>query len=136
MLKHLFGQATLNVRKTRWLEVFSEYDFKIKHIKDKENQVVDALKRRAHEVHISAINMYKTYLKDKILEEKNSDQNYLQIKENLQQCNLHQNFKNCELKGNGILLYRRKVYVPNSMELKNIVLRVMHNVPYAGHPGY
>jgi hypothetical protein len=26
--------------------------------------------------------------------------------------------------------------VPNSMELKNIVLREMHNVPYVGHPGY
>jgi hypothetical protein len=27
-LKHLFGQPTLNVRKTRWLEFMSEYDFK------------------------------------------------------------------------------------------------------------
>jgi hypothetical protein len=29
-----------------------------------------------------------------------------------------------------------KVYVPNTQELKNIVLKEMHNVPYAGHPGY
>jgi Mg2+ and Co2+ transporter CorA len=89
-LKHLFGQPTLNARKTRWLEFLSEYDFEIKHIKGKENQVVDALNRRAHEVHISAINMYMTYLKDKILEATNSDQHYLQIKENLQQENLQQ----------------------------------------------
>jgi hypothetical protein len=34
-LKHLFGQATLNVRQTRWLEFLSEYDFEIKHIKGK-----------------------------------------------------------------------------------------------------
>jgi hypothetical protein len=27
-------------------------------------------------------------------------------------------------------------YVPNSSELQNIVLRVMHNVPYVGHSGY
>jgi hypothetical protein len=26
--------------------------------------------------------------------------------------------------------------VPNSMEMKNIVLREVHNVPYAGNPGY
>jgi hypothetical protein len=51
-LKHLFGQPTLNARQTRWLEFLSEYDFEIKHIKGKENQVVDALSRRAHEVHI------------------------------------------------------------------------------------
>jgi hypothetical protein len=34
-LKHLFGQPTLNVRKTRWLEFLSEYEFEIKHIKGK-----------------------------------------------------------------------------------------------------
>jgi hypothetical protein len=34
-LKHLFGQPTLNVRQTRWLEFLSGYDFKIKHIKGK-----------------------------------------------------------------------------------------------------
>jgi hypothetical protein len=35
-----------------------------------------------------------------------------------------------------ILLYRNKVYVPNSQELRILVLKEMHNVPYVGHPGY
>jgi hypothetical protein len=35
-----------------------------------------------------------------------------------------------------ILLYIGKMQVLNSMELKNIVLRENHNVPYAGNPGY
>jgi hypothetical protein len=34
-LKHLFGQPTLNVRQTRWLEFLSEYEFEIKYIKGK-----------------------------------------------------------------------------------------------------
>jgi hypothetical protein len=34
-LKHFFGQPTLNVSQTKWLEFMSEYDFKIKHIKGK-----------------------------------------------------------------------------------------------------
>jgi hypothetical protein len=68
---------------TRWLEFLSEYDFEIKHIKGKENQVVDALNRRAHEVHIAAINMYKTDLKDKIIATTNSDQHYVKIKDYL-----------------------------------------------------
>jgi len=63
-LKNLFGQPTLNARKIRWMEFLSEYDFKIKYIKGKENQVVDTLSKRAHEVHVAAINMYKTDLKD------------------------------------------------------------------------
>jgi hypothetical protein len=44
-LKHLFGQPTLNARQTRWMEFLSEYEFEIKHIKGKENQVVDALNK-------------------------------------------------------------------------------------------
>jgi hypothetical protein len=72
-MKHLFEQPTLNVRKTRWLEFLSEYDFEIKHIKGKENQVVDALNRRSHEVHIASIIMYKTDLKDQIIATTNSN---------------------------------------------------------------
>jgi hypothetical protein len=72
-LKHLFGQPTLNARKTRWLEFLSEYDFEIKHINAKENQVVDALNRRSHEVYIATISMYETDMKDKIVTTTNSD---------------------------------------------------------------
>jgi hypothetical protein len=45
--------------------------------------VVDALSRISHEVHVSTINMYMKYLKDKILEEVSLDHHYSQIKENL-----------------------------------------------------
>jgi hypothetical protein len=33
-------------------------------------------------------------------------------------------------------LFRNIVYVPNYQELRNLVLKKMHNVPYVGHPGY
>jgi hypothetical protein len=33
-------------------------------------------------------------------------------------------------------MYKGKVYVSNSNELKNVVLKEMHNVPYARHPRY
>jgi uncharacterized HAD superfamily protein len=76
-MKHLFSQPTLNVRKTRWREFLSDYEFKIKHIKGKENQVADALNKRVHEVHIVSIIMYKTDLKEKFLEKGKLDQCYL-----------------------------------------------------------
>jgi hypothetical protein len=47
--------------------------------------VVDALRGRVHEMHISAIKMYKTHLKDKILEATKSNQHYLKIRGALQQ---------------------------------------------------
>jgi hypothetical protein len=54
----------------------------------------------------------------------------------LQQGNLQQKIEDYKLDNNGILLYRGIIYVPNSNELKNIILREMHNVPYDGHLGY
>jgi hypothetical protein len=33
-------------------------------------------------------------------------------------------------------MYRGRVYVPNSNELKNLILGEMHNVLYARHPRY
>ena len=40
------------------------------------------------------------------------------------------------MKEDGILMYKGKVYVSNSNELKNAVLKEIHNVPYVKHPGY
>jgi hypothetical protein len=57
-LKYLFDQPTLNARQSKWLEFLSEYEFEIKHIKGKENKVVDALSRRVHELHATDISMY------------------------------------------------------------------------------
>jgi hypothetical protein len=76
--------------------------------------VANALIRRAHEKHIVAISMYMTNLKDKIIAATNSDQRYLKIKETLQQGNFQQKFNYCQLKEDGILMYKNKVYVPNS----------------------
>jgi hypothetical protein len=72
-MKYLFGQPTLNARKSRWLEFLSEYDFDINHIKGKENKVVDVLISRVHEFHATTISMYQSDLKDKIPEVSKSD---------------------------------------------------------------
>jgi hypothetical protein len=40
------------------------------------------------------------------------------------------------LGNDAILRYRGIIYVPNSQELKILILREMHNVTYVGHPGY
>jgi hypothetical protein len=132
----LFGKPILNVRQTTWLEFLSEYDFEIKHIKGKENQVVDALNRRSHEMHIASLSMYMTNMKYKIIATTNLDQQYLRIKQTLQQGNFQQKFNFYELKEDEILMYKGKVYVLNSNELKNAVLREMHYVSYVGNPGY
>jgi hypothetical protein len=84
-LKYLFDQLTLNARKARWLEFLCEYDFDIKHIKGKENKVADAINIKVHELHAIAISMYKTEIKDKILEAANADLQYRGLVAKLQQ---------------------------------------------------
>jgi hypothetical protein len=118
------------------LKFLSEYEFEIKNIKRKENQVVDAPNKRAHEMDVATINMYKINIKYKIIEATNSDQHYLQIKQTLQQGNLQQKFKDFELKEDEIIMHKGKVYVLNSNDLKNMVMREMKNVLYAGNQGY
>jgi hypothetical protein len=88
-LKYLFDQPTLNARKSRWLEFLREYDFDIKHIKGKENKVVDALRRRVYEFHDTTISMYQSDLKHKILEAAKLDLQYKDLVVKLEQGNLH-----------------------------------------------
>jgi hypothetical protein len=53
-LRHLFDQPKLNARQARWMALLSEFDFEIKHIKGKENRVVDALSRSVKMIHLAA----------------------------------------------------------------------------------
>ena len=135
-MKYLLDQPTLNARKSRWLEFLCEYDFDIKYIKWKENKVADALNRRVHELHATTISMYQNVIKDKILEDANEDLQYMDLVEKLQQGNMPHKVENYKLEADGILLYKKKNYVPNFQDLKLMILNEMHNVPYVGHPGY
>jgi hypothetical protein len=33
-------------------------------------------------------------------------------------------------------MHKNRICVPSSRELRNLVLKEMHDVPYPGHPGY
>jgi hypothetical protein len=135
-LKYLFDHPTLNARQIRWLEFLCEYDFDIKYIKGKDNQVADALSRKVHELHATAISMYKTKLKDRIVEVASADLQYRNLVAKLQQQESPQTEKGYALGTDDLLMYKNIVYVPNDRELKLEILKEMHNVTYVGHPGY
>jgi hypothetical protein len=46
------------------------------------------------------------------------DQHYLQVKESLQQ-----KIKEYEMKEDGLLMHKNRIYVPSSEELRNLVLK-------------
>jgi ribonuclease HI len=113
-LKYLFDQTTLNAWQRRWLEFISEYDFDIKNIKGKENQVANSLSRRVCELNAKTISMYQSYLKDKILEVAKSDLQYKELVEKLQQGILQQKIEDYKIENDEILIYRGRIYVANS----------------------
>jgi len=49
---------------------------------------------------------------------------------------MEQNVEYFELGNVGILLYENIIYVPNSHELRSMILKEMHNVPYDRHIRY
>jgi hypothetical protein len=127
----------LNSRQIRGLEFFCEYEFDIKHIKGKENKVADALNRRVHELHAMTISMYQFDIKSIILEATNANlYYYMELVAKLQQGKMLQKVEDYKLEADGTLLYKNRIYVPNSQELRITILKEMHNVPYVGHPGY
>jgi hypothetical protein len=116
------------------LEFLCEYEFDTKYIKGKENKVADALSRRVHELHATTISMYQRDLKGIIFEAAKTYLQYMELVTKLQQGKMQKKVEDYELGFDGILLYRNRVYVSNSSELRSVILKEMHNVPYAGHP--
>jgi hypothetical protein len=110
----LFDQPTLNVRQSRWLEFLYEYDFDIKHIKGKENKVVDALSNRVHEMYATAISMYQIDLKGKFSKARKVNLQYMKLVTKIQQDKMQHKVEDYELGNDGIILYRNRIYVPNS----------------------
>jgi hypothetical protein len=49
---------------------------------------------------------------------------------------LQQKIEGYKLGNEEIIMYKRIIYVPNSQELKIMILREMHNVPYVRHSRY
>jgi hypothetical protein len=72
-LWYLFDQPKLNARQTRWMALLSEFDFEIKHIKGKENRVVDALSRRMRTIHLATMSTYETNVKNRVRNAQKTD---------------------------------------------------------------
>ena len=113
-----------------------EFDFDTKHIKGKEKKGVDALSRRVHDMHVSTVSMCKSDLKTKILDVVVLYKHYLYAKQELQHEFVQQRYGYHKLEDHGILKWRSIVYVPNSQELRKLVMKEMHNTIYVGHIGY
>jgi len=132
-MKYLFDQQNLNARQARWLAFLSEYDFEIKHIKGKENKVVDALSRNAI---LSVVSSYKTHLEERIKGKEESDKNYQNLKSKIAGNEYEIEGSDYNLTDAGLIMYTNILYVPNVPEIKWLILKEVHESPYSGHKEY
>ena len=68
-LRYLFDQPNLNAKQSRWSATRTEFDFEIRYIKGKENQIANALRGKVHVNHITTISSYGIELQDMTLKE-------------------------------------------------------------------
>ena len=135
-LKYLFDQPTLNARQARWLEFLCEIDFEIKHIKGKENKVVDALSRKVQEIHVTSLSICQSNLRQQIVSHTAKDEMYVQVKYKLQQQILERKYDGYKLEEDGLLTYKNKIYISNVAYLRSFVMDEIHQDPYSSHLGY
>ena len=116
--------------------VLCEFDFGIKHIKGKENKVVDALSRKVQEMQEESLSIFQSGLRQQIVDHTTWDELYEQVKDKLQQQRLEKRYEGYKLEEDGLLTYKGKIYIPNVEYLRRVVMDEIYQAPYSSHPGY
>ena len=95
--------------------------------------VYDALSRRRHE--LSSL-ILTVDLKDKILQNLSSDRCYQDVKAILDSgVPLEGRLEGFSLNPEGFLLFKGNCFVPESGNLRELILLEAHKAPYSAHPG-
>ncbi|GJR26556.1 putative reverse transcriptase domain-containing protein [Tanacetum coccineum] len=105
-LQHIFSQKELNIRQRRWIELFSDYDYKIHYHPGKANVVADALSRKERkEVVDESVGLQKGL--DEIIKQRNDR----------------------------TLYYLDRIWVPLKGEVRTLIMDEAHKSKYYVHPG-
>jgi hypothetical protein len=135
-VKYPFNQLGLNARQSRWLAFLSEFNFEVRHIKGKENKVVDALSRRIHRLFERNISREKSDLEQRIRMTGINDGNYTKIIAEFQNSITNSDKLDISIDKQGLLRFKNRLYISDSAKLKLTILDEVHKKPYSGHPGY
>ena len=65
-----------------------------------------------------------------------NDKFCLQEKEELKKEQVNKKYEGYKLKEDVLILYKRRLYVPNNEVLKKIVMNELHKLPYSTHFDY
>jgi hypothetical protein len=114
----------------------SEFDFKVIHIKCKENKVEDALSRITHGMFEISISREDNDIEQSIQSASGNDEKYIKTIAYLQSNTKNLDRTYLSQDKNGLLRFKTRLYIPDSAKLKLTILDEAHKKPYSGHPGY
>ncbi|GJU47339.1 putative reverse transcriptase domain-containing protein [Tanacetum coccineum] len=109
-LQHIFDQKELNMRQRRWIELFSDYECKIRYHPGKANVVADAL-RMILVAQGEAFNQENVFAK-----------------------RLHGLDQQMEKKGDGSLYFIDRIWVPLVGGVRIVIIDEAHKSRYSVHP--
>ncbi|GJW81526.1 putative reverse transcriptase domain-containing protein [Tanacetum coccineum] len=133
-LQYIFDQKELNMRQRRWLELFSDYECKIKYHHGKANVVVDALSRKERvkprRVRAMAVTI-QLGVKGLIL----AAQGEAFKDENVIAEGLNGTDQQMEKREDGSLHYMDRIWVPLVGGVRTKIMEEAHKTRYFVHPG-
>jgi hypothetical protein len=135
-VKYLFSQLDLNVRKARWLAFLSKFDFKVRHIKGKENKVEDSVSRRTNAIYEIIVSKEENDIEQRIKSASYNFKNYIKQTTKLQENAEKMNKTYMSLDKTRLIRFKNRLYVPNSVDLKSTILDELQKQPSSGYLGY
>jgi hypothetical protein len=118
------------------MALLSEFDFEIKHIKGKENKVVNALSRSMKTIHLTVVTTCETNIKERVRNAQEIDTFFQTVTSYLEQEPTGIKYESYRRIDGGLLTYKNKLYIPDCDDLKRFIMDELHKRPYTGHPGY
>jgi hypothetical protein len=112
-LRYLFDHPKLNAIQSRWMALLSEFDFEIKHIKGKENRVVDALSRSMKVIHLAVIITCESDIKERVKSAQAADEIFKTMKSYLKQEAIGMKYEGYQLSNDGLLTLKGRLYIQN-----------------------
>ena len=87
-------------------------------------------------MHVASLSIFQSDLRQQIVNHIARDELYEQLKDKSQQQGLEKRYEGYKLEEEGILTYKGKIYIPNVVDLRRVVMDEIHQALYSSHPGY
>ncbi|KAD5507846.1 hypothetical protein E3N88_15549 [Mikania micrantha] len=129
-LKFLLEQRVTTIEQQRLLLKLMPYDFSIIHRSGKENKGVDALSRRPVTAHLCTLTLPQSLTLTAII------QGLQYTQEIIQQLSANPSSASPFSMVDQLLLYKGRIVMPATQDIRATILREAHDTPMGGHGGF